>query len=132
MNNMIEKRRHLRIYFTLEDGIFAKLGFPENKRSELTTNMLSLSEGGISFIFNKDNVGTVLEGEKILIKNILKPENLTFLNNVQTEVRHVVTSNEMNHLICGCQFLDLKNEIKLQIKELVENVSDEVEENISI
>lgn len=132
MNNYIDKRRHPRVYFTLEDGIFTSLTFPEKNDEPITTNMLSLSEGGISFIFDKESVGSIFEGEKIEIVNVIKPLNLTFLNNIQTEVKHVVTSNELNHLVCGCEFLDLKSEMREKIKSIVENVSNEVEENIII
>jgi len=127
-----EKRKHPRIYFTLEDGIFTALGFPEKSNESITTNMLSLSEGGVSFIFNKENVANIYPGEKIKIKKVIKPESLSFLTDVETEVKHIVTDNELNHIVCGCQFLDLKSELKNKIQSIVESVSDETCENISI
>jgi c-di-GMP-binding flagellar brake protein YcgR len=132
MSNTREKRKHPRIYFTLEDGIFTALDFPEKSNESVTTNMLSLSEGGVSFIFNKENVANIFPGEKIKIKKVIKPESLSFLTDVETEVKHIVTDNELNHIVCGCQFLDLKKELKNKIQSIVESVSDETCENISI
>ncbi len=132
MSNTKEKRKHSRIYFTLEDGIFTALDFPEKSNENVTTNMLSLSEGGVSFIFNKENVANIFPGEKIKIKKVIKPESLSFLTDVETEVKHIVTDNELNHIVCGCQFLDLKSELRNKIQSIVESVSDETCENISI
>jgi len=132
MSNLNEKRRHPRIFFTLEDGIFTSLAFPEKDKKLITTTMLSLSEGGVSFMFSKSDVANIYPGEKIEIKNVIKPENLSFLTNAQTEVKHIVTDNEINHIVCGCQFLDLKKDIHKKIKSIIENVSDEAYENISL
>ncbi len=118
MNQGIERRKHRRIYFTAEDGVFAVIELKSGKATTLSTNLLSLSEGGVSFIAQKETV-SVEKGNHVLLVRVFEPESLQFLHEIPMEIRHTITDIEMPHVVCGCEFEQLADHQLEKIREFV-------------
>ncbi len=118
MNQGIERRRHRRIYFTAEDGVFAVIEMKGTAATTLSTNLLSLSEGGVSFIAQKEIV-SVASGNHVLLVRVFEPESLQFLHEVPMEIRHTITDSDMPHVVCGCEFKQLPDDQLEKIREFV-------------
>lgn len=118
MSQGMERRRHGRIYFTAEDGVFAVIELKAGSGMTLSTNLLSLSEGGVSFIAQKDSV-SVEKGNRVLLVRVFEPESLQFLHEIPMAIRHTITDTEMPHVVCGCEFENLSDHQLEKIREYV-------------
>ena len=117
----VERRKYPRAYFTVSDSIFAVFELPEPEKFSMSTNVLSLSEGGISFIGQKEAMEDLNAGDKILLVRIFEPEELHFLHNIRLQIRHTISEPEMGHVLSGCNYLDISEEQKTGISRFVEN-----------
>ncbi len=119
---MEEKRKHKRIYFSFDEDFSVEIehSFPFKGK------LLSLSEGGISFFSSIDKAGN-LKKEDIIFLNCLKNEQgIPFINSkVSLSVRYVITDKEADKIIVGCKFLDLPEQSRSLIRELVERKNRE-------
>ncbi len=108
--NKAERRLHPRVYFAVEDGVSALL---ERSTPDGTDSMLlygrvtSLSEGGISFVGLNPALMNLQKGDVLKLVRITEPETLGFLQNVTLLVRHSVYEDETEHILAGCQFMDI-------------------------
>jgi len=114
----VERRRHRRIYFTVEDGIFAVIELPFWDDASISTNLLSLSEGGVSFICHKEH-GDLEPGQNLMLSRVFEPEELSFLHQVPMQVRHTINEPDMPHMVVGCQFLDISPDHKARIADYI-------------
>jgi len=114
----MERRVSKRAYFTVEDGVFAVLELPGPDKMSVSTNLLSLSEGGVSFIAHKE-IRHIEAGQQLLLVRVFEPESLSFIHQVPIEVRHIINEDDMPHLVCGCQFTDIGDDARLRIREFV-------------
>ncbi|RLE18837.1 MAG: hypothetical protein DRJ08_05480 [Acidobacteria bacterium] len=117
----VERRKFPRAYFTVSDSIFAVFELPEPEKFSMSTNVLSLSEGGISFIGQKEALESLKAGDQILLVRIFEPEDLHFLHNIRLQVRHTINEPGMEHVLVGCRFLDPSEEQKTGISKFVNN-----------
>ena len=113
-----DRRRSRRTYFTVEDGVFAVIELGEADKMSLSTNLLSLSEGGISFIAQKE-LNQIQPGERLLLVRVFEPETLSFIHQITIQVRHTISDDEMPHIVCGCQFINLGDDQRKRIQEYV-------------
>ncbi|NOZ14020.1 MAG: PilZ domain-containing protein [Acidobacteria bacterium] len=115
----IERRKHPRAYFTVRDSIFAVFQLPEPEKFSMSTNVLSLSAGGISFIGQKEALEDVKAGHEILLVRVFEPEELHFLHNIRLQVRHTINEPGMEHILAGCRFIDISETQKEGISKFV-------------
>lgn len=116
-----ERRKYPRAYFTVKDSILAVFELPEPERFSMSTNVLSLSEGGISFIGQKEALESLNAGDEITLVRVFEPEELHFLHNLRLQVRHTISEPGMEHVLSGCHYLDISEEQKTGISRFVEN-----------
>jgi len=114
----MERRQCKRAYFTIEDGVFAVLELPGPDKMSVSTNLLSLSEGGVSFIAHKE-MRNIEQGQQLLLVRVFEPEPLSFIHQIPIQVRHIINEDDMPHLVCGCQFTELGDDARLRIREFV-------------
>jgi len=121
MKKGVERRKYPRAYFTVKDGITGLFELPGSEKFTMSTNILSLSEGGISFIGQKEAMENVKIEDGILLVRVFEPTKLHFLNNVFIHVRHTINEPDMGHVLCGCRFANLSEEQKSEIGKFVKN-----------
>ena len=117
----IERRLYPRAYFTISDDVFAVFELPGPDKMSLSTNVLSLSEGGISFIGQKETLQELQLEEELFLSRVFEPENLQFLHQIPMAVRHIIDDIEMEHVICGCQFLSMTELQRVKLKAFIED-----------
>ncbi len=127
MTQGIERRKYKRAYFTVKDNILAVFELTAPERFSMSTNILSLSEGGVSFIGQKEALETLKPGDEILLVRVFEPEDLHFLQNIRLQVRHSINEPGMEHILAGCQFLNASDGQKIGISHFVENWLDRLE-----
>ncbi len=118
----VERRKYPRAYFTVKDGITAVFELPGPEKFTMSTNILSLSEGGISFIGQKEALENLATEDKILLVRLVEPQKLQFLQKVLIQVRHTINEPEMKHIVCGCRFIDISTDQRKGISEFVVNM----------
>ena len=117
----VERRKFPRAYFTVKDSILAVFQLKEPEEYTMSTNVLSLSEGGISFIGQKEALEDMKTGDEILLMRVFEPETLNFLRSIRLQVRHTINEPGMEHILAGCKFIDVSEEQKRGISKFVEN-----------
>lgn len=113
-----EKRKSKRTYFTATDGVFAVIELPGPDKMSLSTNLLSLSEGGISFIAQREN-NTMEKGAELLLVRVFEPQELSFLHELPVEICHIIEDDELPHVVCGCQFKSIPETLQVKIREFL-------------
>lgn len=119
-----EKRAHPRTYFSTDDGVSALLerSSPDGTESMLLIGRVtSLSEGGISFVGLSPALMNLQKGDVLKLVRITEPEILGFLQNVTLLVRHSVYEEETEHILAGCQFMDIDRDAQSRIARIVDN-----------
>ncbi len=120
----IERRKFPRAYFTVKDNITAVFELPGPERFTMSTNILSISEGGISFIGQREVLEGLTSEDEILLVRLIEPEELSFLHNVVMQIRHTIDEPGMKHIVCGCHFVNIKREQRYGLYQFVEKILD--------
>ena len=120
MSNAPDNRRRFhRILFTVEDNINGTLSIPGGENRPISVKILNLGEGGIHFVvYPKDN-DKIKTGAKLILLQIEGPDPLRYLVNVDAEVKWVLNHNIMEHVGVGCEFLNIPENSRMQIRSFV-------------
>ena len=119
---MEEKRKHKRVYFSLDEDFFVEI----EGKSTFKARLLSLSEGGLSFFLPLDKSEN-FEKDDIIFLNYLKNRSGFLIETpVSLSVRHIMREESVGKVIVGCKFLDLPEEERVKIKQLVEEKSQQL------
>ncbi|PJB76814.1 MAG: hypothetical protein CO090_10010 [Acidobacteria bacterium CG_4_9_14_3_um_filter_49_7] len=121
----VERRKFPRAYFTVKDGITAVLELPGPEKFTMSTNILSISEGGISFIGQREALEGFTSEDEILLVRCIEPEELRFLHSVVMQIRHTIDEPGMKHIVCGCQFVNISLEQRCGVYKFVESILDD-------
>ena len=81
------------------------------------TRLLSLSEGGLSFMTFQGVFDEPQVDEQLHLEGVLRPEGLLFLQNVGLQVRHHIGGDA--HLIIGCRFIDPGDELQHRLRGFI-------------
>ncbi len=119
---MQEKRRHKRVYFSLDEDFFVEI---EGKAS-FKARLLSLSEGGLSFFLPLDKSENFKRDDIVFLNCLKSKSNVLIDTPVSLSVRHVMREESVGKVIVGCKFLDLPEEERVKIRQLVEEKSQQL------
>ena len=118
---MEEKRKHKRIYFSVDEDFFVEI----EAKSTYTGRLLSLSEGGLSFFIPIEGSPS-FKKEDLIFLSSLKSDKETIIDSlVFMSVRYAITDRDSGKVIVGCKFLDLSDEGREKIRDLVKKKSKE-------
>ncbi len=119
---MQEKRKHKRVYFSLDEDFFVEI----KSKSTFKARLLSLSEGGISFFLPLRQAPSFKKDDLIFLSS-LKSDNEVLVDSlVSLSVRHVLEEDDVDKVIVGCKFLDLPEKDREKIKKLVKRKLEEM------
>lgn len=101
----IEKRQGKRVFFSLEEGISARVeNFGDSDESEfIPVTLLSISTGGISFTGNKYKLRGIKEGDRLTMREIQTPLPLGQVDRAEVVVKYVMNDDYSIRLIIGCK-----------------------------
>lgn len=119
-----QKRRHQRIYFTLQTGPRITLGVAgsHDDNAVLKAGIMDLSEAGVGFVVNKSESSPLLlsTGEKVKILSVEGDPQIQLLKGVTLEIRWVMNTPEIPFVGHGGLFLDLNGPLKDDLRHIVE------------
>lgn len=120
----LQKRRHQRIYFTLQTGPRLTLGIAGalDKNAVLQVGIMDLSEEGIGFVATREGHDTMILNteERIKILSVEGEPQLRLLEGVTAEIRWVVDTAEIPFTGYGGMFVDLAEPLRLHLRQMVE------------
>lgn len=114
-----ERRRHKRAFFTLEDKIPITIIRTGEQRKTITGNILSISQGGISVVVKRHEVGPIKEGDRIVIFSACLPDPVGTLTDIETFICYLIDYNSSAMVAMGCCFMDIPDSLASKIKRLV-------------
>lgn len=119
-----ERRAYPRTYFSADDGVSVLLerSSPDGTESMLLYGRVtSLSEGGISFVGLSPVLMNLQKGDVLKLVRITEPEILGFLQDITLLVRHSIYEDDTEHILAGCQFMDIDKDAQNRITRIVDN-----------
>ena len=126
----IDLRMHARVFFGTEDPIEGHIAIAETAGSPFPVTFLSLSEGGLSFLCDRE-LALKLHRDQVIAIHTPGTGPMQFLNGVACQARYVLQSEEMPQATVGCQFRELTGSAHHEIKKIVKSRQQESQEEKS-
>lgn len=82
--------------------------------------VLNLSEGGLHFTQKREYSTPIKMGEHLILTGLQGPDPLNFFQNVAVEIKWVLDHEYLENISYGCQFLDLPEEMREVIRDVVD------------
>ena len=114
-----EKRKFNRIPFSYNDNIIGSFTHP-GRRNKIKAHILNLSIQGLYFTLKKDDEKMIEEGDKLILLEIKGIKNQDFIFNIEMEINRVLDYVELEHFGYGCQFINVPESSKKQIRRFLE------------
>lgn len=118
---MEERRKNKRIFFSLEDGAKGIIAFPDPRRGVLVAHIVNISEGGMGLAMNREDDAGLKKGELIVITHITGMKGLEQIVNVDAVVRWVFKDPAWEYTLFGCEFLDLREDIRRALASFIDS-----------
>ncbi len=119
MTSYAENRRYARIFFTREQRIEGYFSMPAEEGG-LKVQVLNLSEGGLHFTQKREYKTDIEMGQRLTLTGLQGPDPLKFFQNVVVEIKWILDHEYLEHISYGCQFLDLPDEMREVIRDVVD------------
>lgn len=119
MTSYADNRRYARIFFTREQRIEGYFSMPDDDGG-LKVLVLNLSEGGLHFTQKREYSTPIKMGEHLILTGLQGPDPLNFFQNVAVEIKWVLDHEYLENISYGCQFLDLPEEMREVIRDVVD------------
>ncbi len=116
-----EKRKFKRIVFSAKDDVMGVVTFPEKPDDPIFYKISDIGAGGLRFILPKSNAPEIISfNDTLFLREIKGKSPLEMVAGVQLEVRWVMHHEMFDHMVIGCEFVDLAEDVSRQIDEFVE------------
>jgi len=120
-NNNKNKLDTGRAFFTLEEGVCAKLNIPGSSRNSVPVTLLSISGGGIGFVALRHKLPTIHLGDRFTLTDIKTPQPLGTIDRADVSVTYVVDDSTKIRLSLGCEFINSNQHFLQRIRNFVKN-----------
>jgi hypothetical protein len=116
---LIERRRFKRIFFSEKDHVEALLSFLGNSDLVISTLVLDLGESGLRLTLDKDDPIGIRCEDTLLLREITGCPELLFLRNVRAKIRWVLDHQFLDHIGFGCEFLDMPSDQRERLRQVL-------------
>ena len=117
-----EKRKFKRMVFSAKDNVTALVTWPEQGDARFTYRISDIGAGGMRFIVTKENAPSVIDYNDVLFVHQIKGQSqLEFVAGVQLEVRWVIEHDMFEHMVIGCEFVGIADDVRGQVDRFVES-----------
>jgi hypothetical protein len=116
-----EKRQSKRVFFSLEEGISARVTNYGDSDEFIPITLLSISSGGISFTGNKYKLRGIKEGDRLTLREIQTPLPLGLVDRAEVVVKYVMNDDYSIRLIIGCKVTQISGTAGEKIHTLVKD-----------
>lgn len=124
-----EKRKFKRIVFSAKDEVMAVVTFPEKPDDPVFYKISDIGAGGLRFMLPKSDAPEIISFNDTLFLHEIKGKSpLEMVAGVQLEVRWVMHHEMLDHMVIGCEFVNIAEDVSRQIDQFVE--SELTEQNL--
>lgn len=114
-----EKRKHIRFSFSSPDRVFGGFSLPEGSEETVSLRILDCSAGGLQYTIARDKERNVGVGSIVTLHHVEGSPVLESLSLVRLKVRWISDNPVFADIVVGCEFIDIAEEIKQKINQLV-------------
>ena len=115
-----ERRKYKRIVFSAKDEVTGVITWPEFGEKPFTYRISDIGAGGMRFILTKDNSPEIISfNDTLQLVKINGKSQLEFVSGVQLEVRWVIEHDMFEHMVIGCEFVNMAADVQKQIDDFV-------------
>ena len=116
-----EKRKFKRIVFSASDEVMGVVTWPEVGDQPFTYRVSDIGAGGMRFILTKDTAPQIIDfNDTLHLRQIKGMSQLEFISGVEMEVRWVIEHEMFEHIVIGCEFVKIAEDVQKQIDDFVE------------
>jgi c-di-GMP-binding flagellar brake protein YcgR len=116
-----EKRKFKRIVFSAKDEVMGVLAFPGFADDLGSYKIADISAGGLRFILARDDAFQITANDTLFLREIKGKFQLEFVAGIEIEVKWVMDHEMFEHLMIGCEFVDISPTVQRQIDQFVES-----------
>jgi c-di-GMP-binding flagellar brake protein YcgR len=115
-----EKRKFKRIVFSARDEVTGTVTWPEHADKPFSYRISDISAGGVRFIISKRDSPPIIDHDDRLLLGEIKGTRLEFVADVALAVRWVIEHEMFEHMVIGCEFVNITDDVRMQIDQFVE------------
>ena len=117
-----EKRKFRRIVFSAKDEVTGTVTWSERGGERFTYRVSDISAGGMRFILSKGNTPDIIDhNERLFLRQIKGKSQLEFVADVELAVRWVIEHEMFEHMVIGCEFVNIADDVRKQIDRFVDS-----------
>ncbi len=114
-----EKRKYPRLNLRIDDGYFGNFKLANNET--IAAPIVNISAGGLNMAAPESTRENIKAGDQLLLTSIAGGANFAFLSDVVSEIRWVKQLDTPGYLSVGCEFKDLPEDLREQLKAFVDS-----------
>jgi c-di-GMP-binding flagellar brake protein YcgR len=115
--DFLERRRHIRIYFETLEEVGCEFSNGAEAVNVSTAAVLDLSLGGLHLAVTGDCAYAV--GDRLTLSRLIHRTGPVSEEEIPMEVRWIFAPEDVSRIYMGCQFLDLPEESRCSIANLI-------------
>ncbi len=116
-----EKRKFKRIVFSAKDEVMGIFKVPGIADDWVSYRIADISAGGLRFILPRDDDLQISTHDTLFLREIKGKSQLEFVAGIELEVKWVMDHEIFEHLMIGCEFVTIAEDIRKQIDQFVES-----------
>jgi c-di-GMP-binding flagellar brake protein YcgR len=117
----IERRENKRVFFAMEENVEVILKAGKKLSKSFPGTLLTLSTGGFSLSAAKNRRKHIQEGDVILVAKLPLPGGGEAISEVEAEVKHILSFENMEGITIGCELRQLPGLMRERIERFIDN-----------
>ncbi|QTA89531.1 PilZ domain-containing protein [Desulfonema magnum] len=122
----IERREYKRMFFSIEDGPVAVFDLPNYQEKTIRAIVMDLSPGGMGLSIKKDDNIIINVEDRLLLREFKGHTELWPVVGIETKIRWIQNYKGFKHMLFGCEFLDIPETAKDQIRNFINSWADKM------
>lgn len=117
-----ERRKFKRIIFSASEEVTGVVTWPDQGEKQFTYRISDIGAGGMRFILTRDKAPPIIDfGDTLYLQEIKGKSQLAVVTGVELAVRWVIEHEMFEHMVIGCEFVNIAEDVKKQIDQFVES-----------
>ena len=127
MEPTVERRRYRRLAFSAREKVYGEVGFPDPADEPKVLKIADIGAGGLRFIELRTENCWLKTGDSLILRKITGHKKLGFLADVLLEVRWILDEEQFEHVIIGCEYVNMA---PLQSRQIDRFVQEELAQKL--
>lgn len=126
-----ERRKFVRVFFQADEKVMSQVVFPNEDNKTVAAGVLNLSEEGVCLVlerkFLKENKTVkIYKGDRLLLNDIIGTTAEIKILGQELKVKWVIDNLYFNHMEIGCQMLNVPDQLRDGIRQVISSRPDHV------